>query len=378
MAKTIKKILILFSILLIILIGGLAYLLSDKPVMITPFTYKVSEFIKVGLKEAEAADVLIIGDRMGLYLNNFTTPLVENLNKDLKRDLKIYNWAREKEGLHRTFYKIKKLKKLPPVIIYHGGSYEWFDKKFNETEKRKILFNFRQFENEKIISSIITFPDLSRIFYKKITMYPILNLDPKQKVDQNSNYDAKELEYLYFKQELKEMVDYIKQNKSTIIMITTPLNLLIPPRETCAEATTNTIVEVQQEIEDQIKNGDFKNAYNSAKELEKESIANAKTQYLLGMTAKYNNEIVKAKDALSKSTVFDCYNWRGNSVFNSIILQTGIDYQTQVIDFEKETSFANLQDEQVYIDEIYPQNIYYNNLINELTIIVKKYLNITI
>jgi hypothetical protein len=378
MAKTIKKILLIFSILLIILIGGLAYILSDKPTMITPFTYQVSEHVNLGLKQAESADVLIVGDRMGLYLNNFLNPLVENLNKDLKKELKIYNWSREKEGLHRTFYKLKKLKKLPPVIIYQGGSYEWFDKKYDETEKRKILFNFRQFENEKIISSIITFPFLSKLFYKKVKMYPILNLDPKQKVNQSTNFDAKELDFLYYKYELNEMVDYIKQNKSNIILITSPLNLLIPPRETCSESTTNTIVEVQQEIEDQIKNGDYKNAYNSAKLLEKESVANAKTHYLLGITAKYNNEILAARDALLKATLFDCYNWHGNSVYNSIILQTAIDYQTQVIDFEKETSFTNLQDEQVYIDEIFPQNIYYNNLINELTIIVKKYLNITI
>jgi hypothetical protein len=376
MKPFLKKFILITLIIFLILIGGVVFLLSQKPVLITPFTYQLNEKVMTGLKEAETSDLLIIGDRMGLYLNSFLGPLKDEIKTELKKDLRVYNWSREKEGLHRTINKIKSMKRLPPLIIYHGGSYEWFDKKFDYKEKNKILYNFEQFADEKIISSIITFPDLSRAIYKKITLFPLGPLNNKEKVIQESNFEMKEIEYLYYQEELRQLVDYIKQKKSNIILITTPINILVPPRESCPNTSSNTIVEIQQEIEGLIKEGNFKLAYNKATQLEKESLANARTYYLLGMTAKQNYELKIARNAFTKANVFDCYNWRSNSVFNSIIVKTANHFQAQVLDFETEITNAQLQDDSVFFDEIFPQNLYYNNLIKELTVSVKKFFNI--
>lgn len=376
MVKYLKRILLFSAIFFVLLLGGVAYLLSLKPVLITPYTYIVHEKVNKGMKEAENSDVLIIGDRMGLYLNNFVSIVKDDFRSELKRDLNIYNWSREKEGLHRTLNKIKSLKKLPPIIIYQGGSYEWFDKKFDWKDKKKILYNFEQFSDEKIISMIITFPDISRAIYKKTAMFELDTLNPKLRAYQESNFDAKEIEYKFYEQELHELVDYIKQKKSNIILLTTPINALVPPRESCTSTSSNLIVEFQQEIENLIKEGNNKEAYAKIQELEKQSMGNAKTFYLLGMAARLNADYKNARDAFIKANVYDCYNWRANDIFNAIINRISKRMQVEVIDFQNEILNTQMQEDAVFIDEIYPQNLYYNNLMKELTLSIKKYLNI--
>ncbi len=376
MKKILKKIAIFTIIILLLGIGGIAYLLSLKPVMISPFSYSVEKINLLGINEAEKADILIVGDRLGANLNNYLDGLKFDLKEEFKRELKIYNWSVDGEGLHRTLHKIKALKKLPPLILYHGGSQEWIEKKFNPNDKERILFNFKMFHDEKIISLIITFPDLSRLFYKPVTHYPLLNLRPSKTSYTDTNFDKKEIEYLYYQEEMHEFLDYIKQKKSSPILLTTPINILIPPREACSNTSTNMIVEIQQEIEGLITEGNFKMAYSKAIELEKESLSNAKTFFLLGISAKANNDLKVAKDALTRANVYDCFNWRGNSVFNSILKKKAHDFQVEVIDFDLITSNSILAGEEVFFDEIYPQNLYYSNLMKDLAIVLKKYLNI--
>jgi hypothetical protein len=376
MGRIILKILIFLFLALLILAVGVGYLLSFKPVMITPFTYTISEKFTKTITDAQNADLLIVGDRMGLYLNQFTPTMGEELAKELGRKPIIYNWSRENEGLHRTYYKLSLLKKIPPLIIYHGGSSEWFDQKFDPKEKDKIFYNFKQFNNEKIISAIITFPDLSRAIYKKVTLFPQLGLNKNLKPITESDLDSKEIEYKYYDQEIKELIDLVKRNHSNLIIITTPIKALSPPKEVCAISTTNAIVELQQEIENLLKEGNNKEAFTKAKALATTSMANAKSSYLLGLAAKNNSETKLAKEAFANANIFDCYNWRGNSVFNAILTRQANSYQIELIDFAKILLNTEMQDENVYFDEIFPQNLYYNNLMGELTHSIKKYLNI--
>jgi hypothetical protein len=175
---------------------------------------------------------------------------------------------------------------------------------------------------------------------------------------------------------MNEFLDYIKQKKSSPILITTPINILIPPREACSNTSTNMIVEIQQEIEGLLNEGNFKMAFSKAIDLEKESLSNAKTFFLLGISAKANNDLKISKEALIKANVYDCLNWRGNSVFNSIIKNKGYNFQVEVIDFDLITTNSILSGEEVFFDEIYPQNLYYSNLIKDLATALKKYLNI--
>ena len=66
---------------------------------------------------------------MGSALQRFLPEMIERLSKDLNEPIKIYNWSKPNEGLHRTISKLKSLKKLPPMVIFHGASQEFFEKK---------------------------------------------------------------------------------------------------------------------------------------------------------------------------------------------------------------------------------------------------------
>lgn len=376
MVKIIKRILLISFILILAIGGGIYYLLDKKPLMLSPFTYKVHETIGNNTKNIENADILIVGDRMGLYLNQFMTPLKTELAQDLHKNFIVSNWSRENEGIHRTINKLKQLKRLPPLIIYAGASSEWYEKKFNPLDRDKILFNFNQYHDEKISSLMITFPVLSKAFYKKVDLFDLTKLPSNPPAKRTSNFVSKEIEYLYYQEEVRELIDYVKRNRSNLILITTPINALIRPKEACQMATNQTIIDTQQEIEVLLKNGSTKDAFIKANMLAKEGINNSISYYLLGMAAKSNNDTKLAREAFINASVYDCYNWRGNGVYNSIMLNQARHYQVEAIDFSTPLLNSQIQGEEVFFDDIYPQNIYYNNLINELIISAKKYFNI--
>lgn len=370
------RVLIFLFILMFLGVMDVILLLAEKPLQIAPFTYTVRETNFKGLNEANNADVLIIGDRMALYLDKFLSPLKETLKNELKKEPVFTNLSRENEGIHRTLYRLKQLKKLPPIIVYHGASMEWFEEKFNPNDYKKILYNFERFENEKIISLIITFPQLSRLIYKKTDYFDLENLGKISSKKRESSFKSREIEYKFYNQELRELIDYVKSKKSNLIIITTPLNLLVAPKANCANSTTNSMVEIQQGIEQLLKDGDSKQAYVNALNLSKVTVANATSFYLLGMSAKMNADLPVAREALVKANVFDCQNWHGNSIYNAIMRTEANTSQVELIDFAKTIENAEMGTDQIFLDEIYPQNIYYAALIEELTTSIKKYLSL--
>ena len=94
-------------------------------------------------QKAEKSSILIVGDRLGVKLASFMDTLVEETKENLGEPLRVYNWARKGEGLHRTLAKMKFLKRLPDVIVYHGGSEEFFEQRARTTSYRAILNNYK-------------------------------------------------------------------------------------------------------------------------------------------------------------------------------------------------------------------------------------------
>lgn len=357
-----------------IIFGIAGYFLWQKPTMIIPYPYTINENYGDEEKAASKADILIVGDKMGRNLSLYTKPIEDDFSQTSKRKINIFNWSQNYEGLHRTLHKIKSLKKLPPLIIYHGGSAEWFENKFDPIDHDRILFNFHQFDNDKISSLIFTFPILSKIFYKKINQIKLSKFNLNTKYYTDTDFKKMEVSFKIYEYELNELIDYVKRNNSNIILITSPINAQIPPKMACPDSITNTIIEVQQEIENLLKEGNYKDAYTKALELSKGSISNAHTYFLLGISAKYNNEFQIARENLINANVYDCYNWRGNSVYNSIMLKKAKKFQIEVIDFATTILNTQLTSEEVFFDDFFPQNIFYNNLIQELNSVAKKYL----
>ncbi len=376
----IKKFFI-FLFILIVLAGGYAYwAFSAKRMFITPYPYgfNANAINALGpeLKLAENANILIVGDRMAEALNNYTTELSNEFAKSFKTPPKIYNWAKPHEGLHRTLFKLKSLKKLPPIIIYHGASSELYEKTFAVADKNAIVKNFSLYDDEKIISLIITFPVLSKIFYQKTQFFELGPIkEYHNRLPGMDKMNEKEIAFKLFDYELRELIDLIKDKKSNLILITTPLNLEVQPKEICSSSTSNTIIEVQQEIEGLIKQGNYKKAYPMAVELANETYSNAQSFYLLGKASLGLGDLRTAREAFQKASVFDCSNWRGNAVYNAILKTQAKKRQLPLIDFDQYMA-SSLSKEGLFTDEIFPQNIFYQTMIGELKETLKKLLSV--
>lgn len=379
-----KKLLIL---ILLGIVGASAYLYWDyskKRTVITPYPYSFlnsfdEKFQKEHAKEiqeAENAKILIVGDRMGKTLDPYTDNIRSQFQGLLKTPPTIYNWSADNEGLFRTIHKIKMLKKLPPIIIYFGGTSELFEKKFEIDDQKKILKNFKTFDDEKLISLIITFPWVSKALYRDIHYQDLGEFkEYKSNLAANAKLDEKQLTFKLYEYEVKEFVDYIKDKKSNLVFITAPLNLEAEPKEVCAHAESEDVIGVQQEIEAELKEGAYKTAFPKALELSGITFSNARSYYLLGRAAQGVGDIKTARAALMKATVFDCANWRGNAVYNAIIKGYAQKNQINVLDFDQFMS-SKLGDEGLFQDEIVPQNVFYQSMVSELGDILKKILSV--
>jgi hypothetical protein len=379
------KKLVIFTFLLIA--GASAYIYwsySTKRTLITPYPYTFStsydqEFMKnhaSEIKEAENSMILIVGDRMGLSLNPYLKNLQEEFEGKLKTLPSIYNWSSENEGVFRTLYKLKKLKRMPSIIIYFGASSELFEQKFDVTDKKAILNNFKNFDDEKLISLIITFPWLSKIFYKDLKYFSMQKFSAyKNNLPAQQKLEEKEVSFKIFEYEIKEMIDLVKDKRSTLVFVTTPLNLEVEPKEVCSHSTFTDIVAIQQEIAGEIKEGFFKSAFPKALELSRVSVSNANSFHLLGKSALGLGDIKVAREALLNATVYDCHTWRGNAVYNAIIKQKASKNLVQVIDFDQYMS-SQLSKEGLFFDDIFPQPLFYQNMVKELGVGLKKILNV--
>jgi hypothetical protein len=369
------------------ILGASAYfywVYSNKRTLIEPYPYtflnsfdeKYKKDHAAEISEAQNAKILIVGDRMGLTLAPYMESLQARFAGALKTPPSVYNWSVENEGLHRTLHKLKTLKKLPPIIIYFGASSEMAEKKFNVKNRDAIDKNFKTYDDEKLISLIITFPWLSKVLYDDLRYYDLGAFKEYKSVEAApQKLVEKELSFKLFNYEVKQLINLVKDKRSNLVFITTPLNLDIEPKEVCAHSTSNEIIELQQEIEAEIKAGSYKSAYPKSLDLAKATYSNARSFYILGKAALGAGDIRAAREALLQATVFDCSSWRGNVVYNSIIKNLAASSQLNVVDFDQLMS-SQLSSEGLFFDELVPQNVFYQSMIKELGDILKSILSV--
>ena len=228
-----KKLLI-FTLL--VLVSASAYLYWDysgKRTLITPYPYAfLNSFTKKyttdhanEIKEAEFAKILIVGDRMGKTLDPYLQNLQDQFKDSFKSPPTIFNWSADNESLFRTIKKLKMLKKLPPIIIYFGASSELTEKRFDVRDKKNIFKNFKTFDDEKLISLIITFPWMSKILYKDIRYQNLGEYtEYKSLLAASQKLDEKEIAFKLFEYEMRELIEMVKDKKSNLVLMTTPVN----------------------------------------------------------------------------------------------------------------------------------------------------------
>ena len=357
---------------------------SGKRTLITPYPYAfLNSFTKKyttdhanEIKEAQFAKILIVGDRMGRTLDPYLQNLQDQFKDSFKSPPTIFNWSADNESLFRTIKKLKMLKKLPPIIIYFGASSELTEKRFDVRDKKNIFKNFKTFDDERLISLIITFPWMSKILYKDIRYQNLGDYtEYKSLLAASQKLDEKEIAFKLFEYEMRELIEMVKDKKSNLILMTTPVNLEIEPREVCAHSTNNDIIGLQQEIVVELNEGSYKTVLPKARELAEVTKSNAYSFYLLGKAALGTGDIRLARESLLKASVFDCANWRGNAVYNAIMKAEAKKRQVPLVDFEQYMT-SQLSKEGLFFDEIVPQNMFYQNMTKELGDIIKKILSI--
>ncbi|MCO4793001.1 MAG: hypothetical protein KC493_04775 [Bacteriovoracaceae bacterium] len=330
-----------------------------------------------GSLEAAQANVIIIGDRMGVALDKYIPDLIADTSKELREPLNIYNWSKTNEGLHRSIAKLKALENLPSVVVFHGASEEFYEKKFLISQKNTVLKNFKRYEDDTVLTLIMTVPPISKYLYTPVHFMKLGDY-PKQ---DSSTYTGKqrqdrmELSFKIFQKEIWELIQFVKSKDSTLIFITTPINMETEPKSSCENSKTETMDAYQDEIEKMIKDGNKKIAYSKAKELTKVSLANSRSHFLKGKAALSLGRFKEARNDLLLAAAYDCTQWRGNVVFNKIMVDLAKKNNVQLIDFNSIVN-QNLGRDSLFLDTIYPQVIYYQRALDELKKLIRKSFNL--
>lgn len=363
---------------LLALLGGGFWLwrqLSSNPPGLVPLPYSIPASKQGLLLEAP---VLIVGDRVGARFGLFKENLALGISVGLSKPIKIQSIAKEGHGLHRTLHQLKSLEKWPRVLIYHGGSEEFFESKFITNQIKKVRANFDLYNNDKALTAMMLWPFLSRLIYQPINR---VNLpeepSPKMKTAYSDmEYQERlELTYRLFEIELNELVTMARKNSALLILTTTPINIDVSPQRTCTNAESAAIKKEVKLIRELIKNQDYKGAYAKSQELSSSTIANAQVLYLHGQVAYRNGHRKEAIDSLKKAAAYDCIGWRSNEVTNNIIRKVAQEQRVTLFDF------ANMVEQDwnknvTFFDEVYPQDIYYERAMKYLGTVLRKILKI--
>lgn len=368
------KILGLSFVLLLVAIGGVAaYLYQTRPTRLTPYPYTFTKTEWEGLAEAEQAQVLLVGDRMGHRLAGYLNKIQEATSDQLAEPLRVYSWARQSEGLHRTLEKLRQLKRWPSVLIFHGLSQELEEQRFYLKDKSWIVRNFQLYEHDQMQSLLLAAPVLSRFVYWPHELVRFDEYTPYQiELEDTIQQERMALTYFLLRHEIRELIQLARQNQSHLILVTTPVNLEVAPRKVCANADTPTIQAEQRDIRALLDQGLTKEAFARASELVRLTPGNAQSFYLRGLSALELADYSVAQGALQLAAVYDCEPWRAHAIMNQGLIQQADQTQTTLIDFDFLVN-QNIGRDHLFLDNLFPHEAYYLKASNELVKEVKQF-----
>lgn len=372
-----KKVL---SLIFILLSGGLltaGFLVFDRyrnnPEQVFPYPY---EFQSQAAAIKPDAPILIVGDRMGAYFAKFQAELASAISIKLAKPIKIQSLAKSGHALHRTLHELRSLVQWPSIVIYHGASEEFSELKFQPENAKVIKKNFALYADDRVETALMLYPWLSRFIYEphsriKLEATPTL-LDEVTE----ENYVARlETELLLFEQQLIQLINLSKDRNSLLILTTTPLNLDIAPKKVCEFATTIDVEKELSIIGDQLKANNPKAAYASSSKLIQQYAGNAQVFFTHGQIANRLGLIDEAKKAMLQATAFDCNPWRTTEVYNSIIRKVARNHQVILFDFSRMLE-KEWNKNTTFFDELYPQNLYYDEGMKQLGLVIKQILKL--
>lgn len=373
-----KKIFILILFIIVAIPLYLGFYLSKRQTLIYPSTYLFTSTPFPRADEAQSAHFLILGDKMALSLEEEKSLLLEKISHGLSKPITLFNWGTKDEGIHRTREKLTRLPKLPPVILYYGGSDEFVEPRINLNDYEKIKENLSTYNNSEMLTLITIYPPLSKILYKPQTIFKLspdkINYKTIETIDITRQQEF-ELLYLFFEYELEEMAIFTKSKQSTLILATLPLNHQVGPKRVCSNSTNDNLDKILDDIEEKILQGNFKSTHQELVDITTQIEGNGRAHFLLSKTARALGDTKRAYSEFLKSTAYDCDQWRGNGVYNAIIRKVATKHNLPLIDFEKRIFFET-SDESLFLSDLYPQKLFQHTFINEVVKEVRLRLNI--
>jgi hypothetical protein len=376
--KVLKKVLsFLFSLIAVALLTG-GYFVFERyrknPEQIVPYPYRFEN--PAPALELEAP-ILIVGDQMGHYLARFQAELATTISVNLDKPIKIQSIAQKGHGLHRTLHELKAISPWPQILIYQGGSEEFSESKFNVSEINLIRKNFGLYQDDRIETTLILFPWLSRLVYWPINQV-ILPIKPAlmEEIRENEYINKLETELLLFEQQLIQLVNLSKDRNTLLILTTTPINLDVAPKKIC-EFTTNIEIEKEiSELKELMGANNHKAAYGKSSRMIKQHLGNPHLLFMHGQVAKRMGLFDEAKNSLLEATAYDCSPWRASAVHNSIIRRVAREHQIIMFDFAKLLEEEWNANNTTFFDELFPQNLYYDRGMKQLGLLIKKILKL--
>lgn len=372
-----KKLLSFLALIMLILVVTGGYFVWERyqknPEQIFPYPYRFQS-------EAPAlkpnAPILIVGDRMGAYFAKFITELAASISRNLEKPIKIQSIAMDGFALHRTLHQLKNTAPWPQIVIYQGGSEEFFEQKFELSEIPLIAKNFERYQDERIETFLILYPWLSRLVYepmKRTTLAPTPTWE--KEITEEQYLERLETELLLFEQQMIQLVEMSKDRNSLLILTTTPINLDIPPKEVCDFTSNLEVEKVIFDLRELLKKNDLKSAYLKSSQAVKKYLGNALLLYIHGQIARRLGNLEEAKVSLLEASAYDCRPWRATELNNSIIRKVARDHQVLLFDFARLVEKDWVKNT-TFFDEIHAQNLYYEKGMHQLGLVIKQILKL--
>lgn len=377
--RILKKTGLIIIIALILLLGSFILNLSKREASKNPFPNSYLYTDVEGQELIEKSQILIIGDSGAKKLTRFENNLKELLEEKVDGPIRFYNWAQEGENLSRTIAKLKALKKLPPIIIYQGGADEFVEARFKLDDHINLQKNFKTYRSPGKKSLIELFPTLSKYFFLPTSKLRFENIIIPSKMHYNTDREFQlqsQLTYLFYEEEVKELIRFTSAKKSKLILLTAPINLDLPPLKTCSQAQNKSILTNLQEAEKSYNKGRYKDAYQSIKPILNKVEGHAHAHFLIGQIFRELGQINTSIEHLQKANSFSCRPGRVNKVFNSIIHHYGSKYGVTIIDFETIIN-RDYGKNNLFFQEDTPQDIYYQKMLGILLAKLKKIMGLS-
>jgi len=354
------------SIFTALILAALTYYAYTLPTQNYPYTYIIEKQHYPRIRLAEDSHVLIVGDRLGHHMSDYIPQIQSLFGQTFSRPVKVFNWSQPKEGIHRTLDKIKSLRRFPPVIVYMGGSEEFLEKLVHIEDYNKIQKSFESYHNAKINRWVSNYPWLSKFFYYLPNFVHLDEyheylkiLSPKQQLQQ------KELHLSLYGFALEEMARKILSQKSELIVVVPPIDLLSKPEKNCLASTNDKLENELNLVEKIQKQGKLKDSLTLLELIMRNTLANARAWYIYGKTFLELGRLNMAISALEKANAYNCNDRKASILINKVMKKMAQEQSVITIDFYSIVN-RTLGEKENFTPEKMPEESHFNYLIEEL------------